>query len=358
MRKVLAGFIVILFVFPLFMAALVTIAVSTWAVDRDLYVRVLSDTRLYEIPSGTKTEGFLYWPWAPELGAIPPASASLALKEVVTPEYLKSQALNLLNASFDFINGRTQILDPGIDLSPVKKALKGEGGKRFARALAEALPVCSSQGTFVVKNGVLPACRPSSVSVTRAADAILLALPATIARIPDTYRVSQSPAPLLDRGLWEIGWTFSATRALMLADLALLFLACCAWLLAGFVGGSDGRGRLYWLGGSLLPPAVTVFLIGLVVNTGIAAEAARFGIESARLTAFGFSKSFIDGLFGAAGAMIGRVAVGFLATGAIAVGIAVALLFWGRSRPRAEGSAATPRNVPQSSSGDTPVQPG
>jgi hypothetical protein len=352
MRKVLAAFMAVCFVFPLFMAALVTIGVSTWALDRDLYARVLSDSRLYEIPTGAKIEGFLYWPWTPELGAVPLSAASIALKEVITPEYMRTQAVSFLNASFDFMDGRSQVFDPSIDLSPVKKALRGEGGKRFARALAEALPACSSQSAFVLKNGVLPGCRPTSVSVTRAADAILQTLPTTIAKIPDSFRVNDDPSPLLDRRHWEIGWGFPALRALIVADLALMFIACCAWLLAAVIGGRDARGRLYWLGGSLLPPAVVVFLIGLMVNTGIVADAARYGIESARLSTLGFSRSFITGLFGAAGAMIGRVAAGFLATGAIAVGIAVALLFWGRSRPRAEDTVE-----PQQPLESAPPQP-
>jgi hypothetical protein len=362
MRKVLAALGAVFFVFPLFMAALTTIAVSTWVLDRDLYTRVVSDTRLYEMPSGAKAEGFLYWPWTPELGAVPYASAGTALKEVVTPEYMRSQAVNLVNACFDFIEGRSQVLDPVIDLTPVKKALSGEGGKRFARALAEALPTCSSSGASLPRNGVLPACRPSGVSVSKAADAILASLPATISKIPDSYRVSDRSRPLLDRGRWSgFFWSFSASRGLLIANAALLFMACCAWILTGLIGGADARGRLYWLGGSLLPPAVLIFLMGLIVNTGVVVNGVRFGIESAKLTAFGFSNEFVNGIFGAAGTMIGRVAAGFLAAGAVAMGIAIALLIWGKSRPRAEASEAAqqpPQNTPQAPESNPPQTSG
>ncbi len=357
MRKVLAGFLSVVLVFPLFMAALVTVAVSTWVLDRDLYTRVLGDARLYEIPAGSRTEGFLYWPWTPELGAVPPASASAALREVVTADYMKSQALALLDDSFDFVEGRSEILDPVIDLVPVKNALKGEGGKRFARALAASLPVCASQGSFAVRNGVIPSCRPSGVSVARAAEVILQALPQAVSRIPDSYRAHENAGLRIDRGRWKPAWGFSLKNSLILADVVLMLAACSAWLLASFIGGADARGRLYWLGGMLLIPAVPVFLIGLVVNTGVAADAALFGIESARLGAYGFSRGFVDGLFGAAGAMIGRISAGFLATGAVALGLSIALLFWGRSRPRA---AAAERPAPPEAppaSGDTPVRP-
>ena len=347
MRKVLAGLMALFLVFPLFLAALNTIAVSTWVLDKDLYISVISDTRLYEIPAGARTEGFLSWPWTPELGAIPPASASTALKDVVTPEYMRSQAVNLVTACFDFIEGRSPVLDPVIDLTPIKKALSGEAGKRFARSLAEALPACSSSASLP-KNGVLPSCRPSGVSVARVSDAILRALPATIARIPDTYRVRGDSRPLLDRGMWDgFTWRFSATRSLIIADVALFLIACAAWILTGLVGGADARGRLYWLGGTLMAPAVIVFLTGLIVNTGLVASTVRYGIESARLSSYGFSNAFINGIFGAAGTMIGRVAAGFLATGAIAVGISLALIFWGRSRkPALQDAQAQPGTPP------------
>ena len=363
MRKLLAALGAVFFVFPLFMAALTTVAVSTWVLDRDLYTRVMGDARLYEIPSGSKAEGFLYWPWTPELGAVPHASAASALKEIVTPEYMRSQAVNLVAACFDFIEGRSPVLDPVIDLTPVKKALSGEGGKRFARSLAEALPVCSSSGAALPKSGVLPACRPSGVSVSKAADAILKSLPATISKIPDAYRFSDRSGPLADRRRWSgFVWSFSASRALLIANAALLFMACCAWILTGLIGGADARGRLYWLGGSLLPPAVLVFLTGLIVNTGVVVNGVRFGIESARLTAFGFSNEFVNGIFGVAGTMIGRVAIGFLATGAVAMGIAIALLIWGKSRPRAEASTSAqqapgPESPPTSARGPDTLPP-
>ena len=327
MRRIPAVLIVIFLVFPFFMAALMTVSVSTWVLDRNFYADLLGDARLYQIPSAAWSRGWLRVE-ALRITGMSVESVGGALKQILTPEYLRAQALKALDDAFDFIDGRSTVFDPSIDLVPVKKALSGGAGKRFARTLAEDLPVGKAGDRFVMEPGSLPRVRPSSISVDRAAALIVAGLPAYVKAIPDTLRLSDATSPLLTPRRWGPWPGFSALRALVLADVILLLLASAFWVAAAFTGGSDRRERLQWFGWSLFMPSVLVFLCGLSISVGLGSEWVRFGVASARLESLGYGPEFPAAVLEVARLAMSRVATGFLATGAIAGGVSLGLLAW------------------------------
>jgi hypothetical protein len=296
MRSVPAAFIVVLLVFPLFLAALLTLSVSTWVLDRGFYTALIDDERLYEIPPVVDKAG---WDWAARSTGIALFRDPALLREVLTASSMRSQALSVLNEAFDFIDGRSQIFDPSIDLVPLKKAAAAKGGARAALA----------------------------------------------ARTPDRIRLSEMPGTRYVPPRWW-GWSgFSALGALVLADVILLALACGSWVAAAFVGGATARERMLWLGGSLLPPSLLVFLCGLGSLAPLAGGWILPAVQSAGLETFGYGPGFTSAVFEAARHAAGRIATGFLATGGVTAGIGTALLVWAMTlgnqasaQPTKEGS--------------------
>ncbi len=336
MRRVPAILIVIFLAVPLFFTAFLSISVGTWALDRGFYTALLSDERLYQIPDVSA----LWWSDAvPEMQGVDSRAVVLASREVLTPSYLREQAVSVVNQAFDFLQGRGDAFDLSVDLRPVKTALLGEPGRRFARELAKDLPVGGASGDFVVKARTIPRARPSSMSVEKAAAVIQAGLPALASSIPDTVRLSDSPSFHFTPYGWGMG--FNLLGALIFAAVVLLVFACGFWLAAAFTGGATRYERLQWLGWSLFVPAVGVFLIGLLTILGLFSSWATWGIGQAHLETEGFAPSFAAALVEAARHALARVDTGFIATGAVAGGVSLGLLAWSWSIPASERAPAS-----------------
>ena len=158
MRSFPAALISALLVFPLFLCALSLIGISTWALDRSYYAGILSDVRLYQLPSAsTPARVRIDLPGNTRLSL---RLSPRALKPVLSSEYMRSETLAALSSVFDFLEGKTQIPDPVLDLAPLKKALLGNEGRQFARTLVEDLPVGGQPSQFFVSPGQLPESRP------------------------------------------------------------------------------------------------------------------------------------------------------------------------------------------------------
>ncbi len=340
MRSFPAALISVLLVFPLFLCALSVVGISTWALDRSFYAGILSDVRLYQIPDAISA--------ATQVSIQMPDKSSLsfrvsprALKQILSSDYMRSQALSALTGVFDFLEGKTQVPDPALDLAPIKKALAGSQGKRFARVFVQDLPVGGPGGQFTVSPGRLPQSRPSSLSVEKATAIVTAGLPAFASIIPNTLRLSDYPGFRNNEArMW--GWPgFPAIRGLIIADVILLVLAAAFWAAAAFLGGIDARQRLQWLGWSLLAPAAAVFLVGLVVSLAMLSHWVGGGVASAHLESLGFDSDFGPAIAEAARTAIGRVGTTFLAAGAIAAGVSLALLgaSWSMPKGRPDGTA-------------------
>jgi hypothetical protein len=310
--------------------------VSTWTLDRSFYLGLLADERLYQIPDAVSS-ATLVPSDVPGLHGLTMRSAGRAAREVITPAYMRSQAARVVNEVFDYLDGRSA-LEITLDMAPVKQALAGDAGRRFSRILAEDLPVGGSAASFAVRPLTLPSSRPSSLSVDKAAAIIQAGLPTFAGSIPDTVRLA-SPN-IYFPGSWRGGMGFSAMGFLVMADVVLLILAGGVWTGAAFVGGANRFERLQWFGWSLFVPAVAVFLVGLLVDLSMLSRWVRWGIESAALDAQGFGPPFVAALVDVARHAIARVGTGFLATGAIAGGMAMGLLGWSWSIPAEERKVA------------------
>jgi hypothetical protein len=335
MRRVPAILIVVFLACPLLFASFIAIAVSTWTLDRHFYLSLLDDTRLFQVPDAVSSAS-----WSESViegtGGLQWKSVGRAAAVVLTPAYLRSQAARVVNQVFDFLDGRSGPFDISIDTTPVKAALKGEAGRRFARLLAEDLPVRGSAADFRLGPGKLPVSRPSDVSVGRAAAIIQAGLPAFVSTIPDTLRLNADPWFGVQGNPRTGGPRFHLFGALLAAGIILLLISGGFLTAAAFVGGETRFERLQWFGWPLLASAAGVLLVGLLVTLVSFAPWIRGGIESAQLQTQGFSASFISALIDAVRHVVTRAAVGFLAVGGIGAGVSLGLLAWSWSIPRTE----------------------
>ncbi|HJW84425.1 MAG TPA: hypothetical protein VJ754_08975, partial [Anaerolineae bacterium] len=334
MRKLLALLLYIFIVFPLILATLVVASVSTWVLDREFYTDLLGDTRLYEVLLSEDLPNYLNRRVVREADSLPAKALGDALREVVTPEYLRTQALNIVNDAFDFAEGRDYTLDLYLDAQPIKDALRSEGGTRFARVLAASLPTCASGQESLARGATLPRCLPSSISVDQAADMVVAALPAFLDKVPDRIQLSDRPIDMRRelRGA-EIWAGLAGTNSLTVAIVILVFISGSFWYISALLAGEDRRERLMWLGWMLIVPAILVFMIGLAVNTDVASGWVSYGLNQARFEGVEYSLAFRQALIDVARDALNTVASGFLAVGGVAGAIALALVVWGGSVP-------------------------
>jgi hypothetical protein len=341
MRRLPAFLIAILFVFPFLLAALLTVSISTWALDRGFYAGLLSDERLYDIPDTSDLTGWT----GVEFSGLPALSGNVspkALREILTPTYLRGQALSVLTQAFDVMEGRSATNDISLDLKPVKAALLSDAGARFARALASTLPV-SASGSLTITARQLPASRPSSVSVEKAASAIASGLPAFTRSLPDTITLSDTIG--FHPWMWTTRPRAPVMGIMILADVVLLVLAFGFLMAAGFTGGATLYGRLQWWGWGIIAPALLVLVIGIITAISASAGWVPWGIRTAHLETQGFSAGFVTAVIETARHAIMRVGIGFLATGAVAGGIGLGLLGWSWSLPIEERNAKSERSM-------------
>ncbi|HKZ85901.1 MAG TPA: hypothetical protein VJ793_19875 [Anaerolineae bacterium] len=363
MRKVLAVLLIAFVVFPMALATLSTIAVSTWALDRNFYTDLVGDPRLYDALLSEDVPNYFGRRIAVrEVDGVPARALSQALREVVTPEYLAGEATRIVDQVFAVIEGESSTFVITLDVAPLKDALRGEAGRRFAQTLAANLPACASGQESRAPGGTIVRCLPSNVSVEEATGVIVNALPAYLDEVPDQIDLARDRVFLT--GVAR-GWNTVALGqgALNFAVLILVLITGGLWLAAAFIGGEDRRERLLWLGWSLLVPAVLVFALGLLVGADFSAGWVRFGLSQARFGDFEASDSFRLALQDVARAALDTVANGFLMAGGVAGGIAIGLIAWGYTTPKtrrmvpAVAPSATQPALPQEAPTPTQSEP-
>lgn len=324
MRWLPALLLVLVFVVPLFIGGLSSVAVATFVLDRSWYAGLLSDERLYDLPDAVA--GASWNTGIPELAGFPRTMSREALRELLPPGYLRDQSSAVVDQLFAFLWGRGP-LDLSVDLSPLKGRLTGDTAKRFALAMAKGLPEAATAAAPA--RGVIPAARPKGWTVEQAARAIESALPTVLAKVPDRVRLGDT-VPLPWRG-------FSAFGMLLGAAVALLVLAAGAWVGSAFTFSSVAHERLLWLGGSLLAPALCVLAVGVgAAVSPLTLPWVRFGISSVDFATVGLGQGFTDAVLDVAAFAARRVATAFLATGGVAAGLGIGLLVWGGIRTTEE----------------------
>ena len=107
MRKFYALLVVVAVFIPLAIAVMTLVSIRPWVLDRGFYENLLDDEALYKAQS---TNGlpdvFAHDLFAAE--GIPAGALNVALREVVTPDYLREQSLSAIDAAFDYVDGRVK----------------------------------------------------------------------------------------------------------------------------------------------------------------------------------------------------------------------------------------------------------
>jgi hypothetical protein len=331
MRKAIAAILVGLLVFPLLLAALMAFSVSTWALNRGFYLQLVSDERIYEaILSETAWEQEQILA-VTEFDGIPGDALAKALREVVTPNYLRSQAVTLVNDAFDAVEGRASVLELTVDLTPLKDRLRGEAGDRFARSLAANLPVCSAGEEAFAPEAQLPRCRPANLSEEHVAEVIVKALPAFLDTLSDTY--PQPPETIYFYYTPEDEfWTgFVGTSRLIWINILLALVAAAFWVGAAFVGGENRRRIVQWLGWPLFVPAVLTLIVGITIRLAAGWPWIDYGLGSWIASDVWYSAEIAEVFTTIARTAIKAIARGFLVTGGISIGISMGLIVWAYS---------------------------
>ncbi len=338
MRKIPALILIIVAVIPLLLATLCFFSVASWVLRRSFYRELLGDERLYSalLAEARAREGQSWhmgdWGELPELRGMPAEALAKALAETLSAGYLRDQALALVEQFFAAAEGPTGQVELSIDLAPVKALLRGEGRERFAHALAEALPACSSgQAPRNAPAGLLR-CRPPGMDAVSAARSIAAALPGALDRLPDRYPLTPQPLQLFLEPETRFWAGFLLTARLVWAGLILAAIAVAFWIGAAFLGGRDRREVLAFLGWSLFVPALLVLVAGLAIRFAIPGRSLLhlpwFWAGALAPQASGELAAALAETFGAA---LHTVARGFLVSGAVSIGLALGLIAWTRS---------------------------
>jgi len=328
MRQAIAVIMIILLVFPLIFATLMSFSVSTWAMDRGFYLQLLSDERIYEaiLRDDSWDDEQIFE--VTELEGIPSDALAKALREVVTPNYLRSQAVALVEETFDAIEGRASTLELSVDISPLKDRLRSDGGDRFARSLAANLPVCGSGQAAVAAGAQLPRCRPADLSEEQTAQLITAALPDFLDSLPDTYP-EPAETVVFDYSPENEFWTgFIGTNRLIWASVLLALIAASFWVGAAFVGGENRRRIVQWLGWPLFVPAVLTLVCGISIRIAAGWPWVDYGLGNWLATDVWY-RAEVAGVIGTVvRTAIKAVARGFLVTGGVSIGISLGLIIW------------------------------
>jgi hypothetical protein len=331
MRKVIAAVLDVVLAVPLILAALILLALSSWVLDRGFYLRLVSDERLYTAfldeglpPALERAKEFVKDPYVAELDGIPPQVLAPALREVLTPAYLRGEAVRLVNEVFDALEGRRPVAPLALDLAPLKESLAGEAGGRFARTLAAALPVCAAGQAPVIAGGTLPRCRPPQANVEQTAARIRADLPRLLERFPDRYPLEPREAGFAGETAWY-RWGPPGIRWLPVAAVIIALIGGGVLVGASFLAGRNRREVLQWLGWPLAVPAALVFLSGLAILLSSA------GLWWVRRGPLPFRHGWMMREVPEVGYEIARTVIrtvshGFLASGGVALALAVGLL--------------------------------
>lgn len=330
MRKLSALFILIVVFFPLAFTAMTLTSIRPWVLDRGFYERLVNDERLYEslliedLPNQFNQEIFT----AGE--QLPLTALRSALRGVVTPSYLRTQSLNVINEVFNYLEGEGQVknFELSLDITPIKVALAGEGRLPFAAALATELPNCSAGQQPIAPGGQLTRCIAAEGNVDAAAEQIAGALPSVLANTPD-YIVLNDRVNL--RMNWyDFNWFrgMSVRTTLDMALLMTIFIAAAAGFMGAFLGGDELRGRLQWLGASLFAPASLFVFAGLILTSSQLANTLSNSLTVNFWGGAQYSEAYREALVNVLVPVMQQVGNGFLFTGGFVCLIALVFLIW------------------------------
>ncbi len=270
MRKFIALIVFIFPFLPLACGALGLLAVNSWILDRNFYTGVADDPRLYEALLDEDLPAYLMQEAQSTGGVIPAAALTAGLQAIntsdfVITDYLRNQAVGVVNDVFDFVDGKTTILNPSLELKPIREALSEPATRMaFSQAVAENLPECASNQSAYPSGSKLPVCRPTNETPDSMAEQIQKALPGIIETLPDTVALGDSVTA--DPNMRD---DINALRGVLNSGIMSVALGAAVFgVFVGLLGGDGLRGKLLWMGLALLVPALMVLGLGLAMGQG------------------------------------------------------------------------------------------
>ena len=237
-----------------------------------------------------------------------------ALREVVTPDYLRGEVNQIVDEFFAVLEGDDFTFDIAWDLGPLKETLRNDPEKsRFIQTYVANLPVCS--GAQTDNNTPLPICRPSDLTPAQAEAVLSDTLPQFLDTLPDSTVYSETLPEDADI-------VFSLLRRGEIAIYIGLF-ATGLWVITALIGARTMRGRLLWLSLTLLLVSIPLLLFGF----GMTAfpEAGTWMANEFSQTNIAIQTGMLDALQ----VVIGRIASSFISVAGIATLIGFGLLIWG-----------------------------
>ena len=340
MRKFFTRFIWIGLFLPLTLSAMLMSSMRPWILDRGFYEQIVNNDRVYDALLNAELPNQFNQQILGTADQLPVAALNSALRQVMTLDYLRTQSAHTVNEVFDFIQGRDSRIDISMDLAPIKAALSGEAGLRFAATLAAALPFCGNNQTSVAPGGTLLRCIGHNMSIAATAAQIAHALPAALANTPDRLVLSNTPD--LQNDLSALNGFLDATvrSGLDMAIVMVILLTVLVGVVLSYLRGGDLYGNLRWLSKSLFIPAALFLLVGIILANPFIAGLIRNTLQSTQSAGNALADMVI--------LIIERVGSGLLLTGTLTCVLALVLFMFSWGNNTRERSAVSVMQIQNS----------
>ncbi len=324
MRKFFTRLIWIGLFLPLAMSAMLMSSMRPWILDHTFYEGVVNNDHVYDVLLNGELANQFNSQIFSAADEMPVTALNSALQEVITSDYLRTQSAYVVTEMVDFIQGRASKFDVSIDLTPIKTALNGEAGQRFANTLAAALPFCDSDQTAVTFGGTLPRCIGHNMSIAATAAKIAHALPAVLANSSDRLQLSNTFD--LQSNLSALNGFLDATvrSGLDMAIVMVLLLTVLVGVLLSYMRGGDLYGNLRWLSKSLFIPATLFLMVGMILANPFIASV----LQSTQWVSIQAKAAFNQALMNMIVLIVQRAGSGLLVTGVLTGVIALVLFMF------------------------------
>lgn len=324
MRGCIAFFLFIFIVGPALFTFEVAASTSAWLFNREFYADVLATPEVYSALLGGLVDTL------GTDGALALSESEIEqLKASVNTDEWNAAVRSSVSQVFDAFEGKSDQFTISLPLGPLKVLLESSAGARFMRLYGERLQPCASgqepsESPDQVTNFPLPVCAPQNVDRETYVSGLVERLPAIAAEMPQTMTVSSTvdstPTSEFVRGIGVGG----LDSAVMAAVAVLGVIAVGSWFVTGMIGAGQARGRLFWLGITLVLPSAVVLVLGFGVTAASAAllsDPATWNLDSTEP----ISQAVYEAMSGGAN----RISTSFLAAGGLPVVIGVLLTIFG-----------------------------
>lgn len=333
MRKLIALIMALVLVIPLLLAALAVVSASSFILDREFYTDMVDSDEVYE----SIISDAVVWGTLSGQLSLPPSTDTQRLQAVlnsaISQSTIRVQVTGQVNDFFDYMQGASDEFNPQLDISSVKTILGGDLQDEFLAELVAVLPVCEADQLLNLNSTDLAPCKPDGIPDQMLIEGFLKpAFPFILASIPNQISLEGYWTAWQQQEDWRMLVPGQAVPAsLILAAIVLGFAAAGLWYLTALFADTIWRVRLQWLGWTLFIPSALVFLIGLIISSGLSAPFVEFGLQRINLP---FGPAFDAILKAVISGGIPHATGAFMMVGGISAAMALALFLWGWVLPR------------------------